>query len=111
MAVLYAAWSRAKFTAAHEDIGSIKFALDQYKLDNGVYPTGTNALAELVFRARGTTNWHSPYPYFDKIRVDPWGKNYVYECPGKHNPDSYDLFSAGPNGRIGTADDIGNWTK
>jgi hypothetical protein len=39
------------------------------------------------------------------------GHKYFYECPGKHNPDSYDLFSAGPDGRIGTDDDIGNWTK
>lgn len=34
---------------------------------------------------------------------DPWGKPYVYSKTGEG---SYDLFSAGPDGRDGTADDI-----
>ena len=31
--------------------------------------------------------------------------------PGKHNPNGFDLFSVGPDGKAGTDDDIGNWTK
>ena len=31
--------------------------------------------------------------------------------PGKHNANSYDLLSVGPDGKEGTDDDIGNWTK
>ena len=42
--------------------------------------------------------------------MDPWGNPYIYYYPGKHNPDSYDLLSAGPDGKEGTDDDIGNWT-
>jgi general secretion pathway protein G len=30
-------------------------------------------------------------------------------CPGTHNPDSYDVWSLGPDGINGTQDDIGNW--
>ena len=33
----------------------------------------------------------------------------IYDCPGKHNPDSYDLSSAGPDGIAGTEDDIASW--
>ena len=40
---------------------------------------------------------------------DPWGNPFQYEFPGRRNPDSYDLWSFGPDGVNGTADDIGNW--
>ena len=99
-------------TAALADIkGGIKSALDYYKLDNGHYPIGTNGLFALCQKTSDATNWHGPYFDPPKIPIDPWGDPYIYECPGKHRPDSYDLFSAGPDGRIGTADDIVNWTK
>jgi len=59
--------------------------------------------------SQGATNWHGPY--LAKVPHDIWGKNFVYEYPGKHNPDSYDLTSCGPDGKAGTKDDIGNWLK
>jgi hypothetical protein len=55
------------------------------------------------------TNWRGPY--LDQLMIDPWGHSYVYTYPGRHNTNAYDLVSAGPDGRLGTADDIGNWTK
>ena len=94
--------------AANLDIkAGIKTALDRYKLDNGRYPIGTNGLLQLHQKTDGATNWSGPY--LDKIPVDPWGNQYFYECPGNHNTNGYDLFSAGPDGRMGTEDDIGNW--
>ena len=39
------------------------------------------------------------------IISDPWGKPYIYECPGRHNPSGYDLYATGPDGTI-----YGNWT-
>ena len=30
--------------------------------------------------------------------LDPWGNPYQYACPGTHNPDSYDVWSLGPDG-------------
>jgi general secretion pathway protein G len=30
-------------------------------------------------------------------------------APGKHNPDTFDVWSVGPDGQDGTDDDIGNW--
>ena len=89
--------------------GGIKSALGAYKVDNGNYPIGTNGLLALCEKPDDATNWHGPYQ--DRIPVDWWGHNYIYECPGKNNTNAYDLFSAGPDGRIGTEDDIGNWTK
>ena len=42
---------------------------------------------------------------------DPWGNDYIYEFPGKHNSSSFDLLSMGPDGRSGTEDDITNWAQ
>jgi hypothetical protein len=44
-----------------------------------------------------------------KLPIDPWGNPYIYYYPGKHNPTSYDLLSAGPDGKEGTDDDVVNW--
>jgi len=33
--------------------------------------------------------------------VDAWGNPLYYRCPGKRNPQSFDLISAGPDGLIG----------
>jgi general secretion pathway protein G len=45
------------------------------------------------------------------VPKDPWGNDYVYECPGKNNPTSYDVSSMGPDGQLGGTDDITNWTS
>jgi type II secretion system protein G len=84
--------------------GGIKTALDRYEIDNGSYPSNFN---DLILKPTGMTNWSGPY--LDGIPQDGWGHNYIYEFPGKHNPSSYDLLSAGPDGKEGTEDDIGNW--
>jgi general secretion pathway protein G len=98
---------QARMTAAHADInGGIKSALDAFEVDNGFYP---KSLQDLVQQPSNAKNWHGPY--LDKIPMDPWGDNYIYYYPGKHNQTSYDLLSVGPDGKEGTDDDIGNWTK
>lgn len=98
---------RSRVTAAYTDInGAFHFALRQYRVDTGSYP---KSLQGLLRQPDGATNWRGPY--LDKIPVDPWGNDYHYELPGRRSMDGYDLFSAGPDGRVGTADDIGNWTK
>ncbi len=76
-------------------------------MDTGFFPKSIN---DLIQQPSSTTNWHGPYFDPPQIPIDPWGDKYIYEFPGKHNPDSYDLMSAGPDGKTGTDDDIGNWT-
>ena len=98
---------QARMTAAHADInGGIKSALDAFEVDNGFYP---KTLQDLVQAPGNAKNWHGPY--LDKIPMDPWGNNYVYYYPGKHNQSSYDLLSVGPDGKEGTDDDVVSWTK
>jgi hypothetical protein len=42
---------------------------------------------------------------------DPWGGEYIYRYPGQNNQDGYDLYSYGPDGKLGGDDDITNWSK
>ena len=100
---------RARVTAAMADInGGIKSALGQYEVDNGFYP---KTLQDLIQAPSNARNWHGPYFDPPKLPMDPWGNNYVYYFPGKHNTGSYDLLSVGPDAKEGTDDDVGNWTK
>ena len=101
---------RGRVTAAATQISTFKTALDAFEVDMGYYPKGRNGLADLIQQPRDGANWHGPYLQSDAVPKDPWGNDYLYECPGKHNPSFYDISSAGPDGRFGTDDDICNWT-
>ncbi|HMC28194.1 MAG TPA: type II secretion system major pseudopilin GspG [Verrucomicrobiae bacterium] len=99
---------QARATAAQSQISTFNTALDAFEVDNGYYPKGKNGLVDLVQPPRDAQNWRGPY-LKSAIPNDPWGRPYIYDCPGKHNPSSYDLSSMGPDGRAGNEDDITNW--
>jgi general secretion pathway protein G len=101
---------QARQTAATSQISTFGTALDAFEVDNGYYPKGKNGLLDLVQAPRDSSTWKGPYLKSD-IPPDPWGHPYIYECPGKHNPSSYDLMSTGPDGRVGGDDDITNWQQ
>ncbi len=98
---------QARQTATQSQISAFKTALDAFEVDNGYYPKGRNGLLDLVQKPRDAVNWRGPY--LESIPKDPWGNDYLYEQPGKHNQNSYDIMSVGPDGRPNTEDDIGNW--
>ncbi|MEI6341832.1 MAG: type II secretion system major pseudopilin GspG [Verrucomicrobiota bacterium] len=101
---------QARITAAESQIATFGTALDAFEVDVGRYPKGRNGLLDLVTAPRDAQNWRGPYMKND-IPKDPWGNDYVYECPGKNNPSSYDLSSLGPDGRAGSEDDVSNWKR
>jgi general secretion pathway protein G len=94
--------ARANENAAAGQVGSYSWGLDSYHTDVKKYPHTLKALS-----ASAITGWHGPYTR--GFAKDPWGHDWMYVAPGKHNPDSYDIWSVGPDGVDGTADDIGNW--
>lgn len=102
----------AKIAAAQADIKSIGVALDMFEVDCGHYPYGKNGLQDLLVQPRDAQNWKGPY-LKDQTGMpkDPWGHPYVYEFPGRHTANSYDLTSAGPSGQLGNQDNIANWKK
>jgi general secretion pathway protein G len=72
---------------------------------NGFYPTTEQGLQALVTRPDTDpqpTRW---YQLFKDVPKDPWQNTYIYRCPGIKHPDSYDLFSAGPDRKPDTSDD------
>jgi general secretion pathway protein G len=100
---------QARKTAAQAEISGVELALDTFEVDHGFYPSTQQGLKALVEEPDDVKNWH---PYLKKaVERDPWGNAYLYVCPGKHNEDTYDLSSSGPDGREGTDDDITNWDE
>ncbi|HVT82114.1 MAG TPA: type II secretion system protein GspG [Phycisphaerae bacterium] len=81
-------------------IVACKVALDNFKTDNGRYPTALEGLDILKQPAPGGR------PYLDVIPNDPWGRHYIYVPPTAGDPDTCDVFSAGPDGKPGTSDDV-----
>ena len=73
---------KAQIDAARAAISMFETPLEAYHLHMDAYPSDLNGLREAH-----------------------------YASPGTHNPDSYDLWSVGPDGADGTADDIGNWAS
>lgn len=101
---------QARLTAAQSQIATFGTALDAFEVDNGYYPKGKDGLLELVQQPRDSQHWKGPY-LKSEIPNDPWGRPYLYECPGRRNPNSYDLLSFGPDGREGTEDDVTNYQQ
>ena len=79
------------------DVQSIRTMLHCYKGTNGYYPSTDQGLNVLV------------PGLMEEVPKDAWGAPYVYHYPGKRDPNSYDLFSAGPDRVADTADD--EWGK
>jgi general secretion pathway protein G len=98
---------QAQIAAVQTQIATFKTALDAYEVDNGYYPKGKNGLLDLIQQPRDAQNWRGPYLSADSIPQDPWHNDYIYECPGRHNPTSYDISSLGPPGDNMV---IANWT-
>jgi len=101
-------------------IGLFVTALDAYKSSVGEIPSTKQGLQALRTCPPGllkSRKWDGPYltsdasfPSLKKdLLVDPWGHPYQYRLPGIHKPDSFDVWSVGPDGVDGSQDDIGNW--
>ena len=95
----------AKDTRVRADISNLRTMLLSYNGTNGFYPTSDQGLKALVNRPDGEPVPNRWSQLMDSVPTDPWGKEYVYRCPGSKNPNGYDLFSAGPDRIPDTADD------
>jgi general secretion pathway protein G len=88
------------------DIQGISTQIKVYSIATGSYPTTEQGLKALVTRPEGVKQWRQT---LQQMPLDPWQREYVYLSPGKHNPENFDLYSKGPDGKADTADDVGNW--
>ncbi len=79
----------------------------RYRSMAGAIPSESQGLAALAHKPDGDP---APRSWRQLEResglIDPWGEPYQYRNPGKRNPESFDIFSKGPDKKEGTADDI-----
>ncbi|WP_233890211.1 type II secretion system major pseudopilin GspG [Paraburkholderia flagellata] len=102
----------AKHTIAKQDIATIMQALNNFRRDNGRYPTQAQGLHALI--EKSSTD---PVPrvwkeggYLARLPDDPWGNAYLYLNPGVHG--EIDVFSYGRDakqGGEGNDADVGSW--
>ena len=99
---------QARRQKAEIEIKSIEAALNMFETETGRLPTTSEGLQALVTDP-GIAGYQKG-GYLDKI-TDPWGNNYIYINPGRHN-NRFDLISYGKDGEKGGVDDnadIENW--
>jgi general secretion pathway protein G len=105
---LFPKLGKGKQSTAQAQIELLGQALDQFRLDVGLYPTTQESLSVLVTNTN-IEKWDGPY-LKKALPNDPWGHPYHYQCPGTHG--EYDLFSYGRDGAQGGEGedkDIGSW--
>jgi len=98
---------KADRNAAATQVGFYKTAVERYRLDTRQYPGNLEELVNKPSDSAMANKWGGPY--MDKIAKDPWDHEYRFAAPGKHNTSSFDVWSVGPDGQDGGADDLGNW--
>ena len=87
----------SKQKAAKTQIEMFGTALDTFRLSVGRYPTTPEGLQALRTNP-GLDLWDGPY-LRKEVPMDPWGRPYIYNCPGQHG--DYDPISYGADGQEG----------
>jgi len=90
---------KARSTAARAQINTFMSALNTYKMDTGVFPTGEQGLQSLRAAPQGANNWQGPY-LERELPLDPWGRAYVYHYPSEQG-DEPEIISYGADGQPG----------
>jgi general secretion pathway protein G len=104
---------RAMVGKARADVATLETALEQYRLDNLVFPTTEQGLQALVSAPAGLARpeRYRQGGYVRRLPEDPWGNAYQYRRPSAHGQ-AFDVFSLGADGREGGEGedaDLGNW--
>ena len=104
----FAQLGKSEITVARAQIVAFEKALDNYRIDNGRYPSSEEGLTALLNKPAAAPKWNGPY-LKKEVPLDPWGNPYVYRSPG--NKGDFDILSLGKDGRPGGEGenaDIGN---
>lgn len=98
---------------AEIDLKSLRNALQQFRLEFNRYPTDEEGIA--VLWSKSTLTAEADQAKWRQFIIepkpsDPWGKAWGYRQKGEKAPEGmFDLWSTGPDGEEGTADDIYVW--
>jgi general secretion pathway protein G len=97
-------FAQADEAKAKSDIAAMEQALDAFRINCKDYPT---TLDSLITNPGNNTDWRGPY-LKKGLPKDPWGHSYIYQYPGTHNQNSFDLSSAGDGKKAPIG--LDNWT-
>ena len=85
--------SMASLRITRTDLWQLHRAVDRYRAEHdGRCPENLQVLVKKN--------------YVSHLPKDAWGTPYVFRCPGRFDPNSYDLSSAGPDRIPGGIDQI-----
>ena len=92
---------KAKVDTTKITLTSVANALDQYKLDNGRYPSMQDGgLEALIKQPPSAKNWMQGGYLKGSYPTDSWDNELQYVIPGSEGR-SFDLFSFGADGKQG----------
>ena len=97
--------TKAKASTARLEISTISDGLETYYTLYGKYPSSDEGLEVLTTAQEGEDQ-----AILLQEPIDPWGKPYQYNYPGRNG--AFDVYSLGADGREGgegSNADIGNW--
>ena len=89
--------------------GILTLDIERFRIGMGRYPRSIDELTERPADLTENQRWDGPYVNNPELLLDPWENPYQYAAPGKHNTETYDLWSTGPDGISDNEDDLGNW--
>ncbi len=111
--------TRAKTMA---QLKQMEIALESYRQDHGYYPQQEAAQIQWTNFVHSDTRRPYLEGYTGGDYTDAWGRAFWYQCPGTMQPQKYDIWSLGPDGKHGDGgstaaaalvttdnDDVTNW--
>ncbi|MBN2704734.1 MAG: type II secretion system protein GspG [Pontiellaceae bacterium] len=93
--------NKAKIVATKANLITLEIAIDEYKMNTGNYPDPEMGLISLI-EYPGVENWSGPYLQKKVLPKDGWGNDFIYRLENGVPT----IRSAGPDGKVGTKDDI-----
>jgi general secretion pathway protein G len=95
---------QAKTSVAANNAASIAAAMSLYEADCGVPEPGAS-LTILLEKPGNAEGWKGPYLPNAEQLIDPWGRPFMLEIPGKKNTADFDIVSYGADGQPGGTGD------
>lgn len=98
--------SGSKLQRVWADFNAIGSRLEDYRKDNGNFPSteeGLTALIECPSSHPAPERWKQR---LTKVPKDPWMNDYRYRLHGSGNTARVEIWSPGKDGKTGTKDDI-----
>lgn len=92
------------YDLAQAQLNTLKTAIIQYKTLNRQLPSNEQGLWALVQPPENARVKKALMS--DSAILDPWGNPFRYRTPGQRSDRPFDVWSLGPDGVDGTADDI-----